>query len=90
MCDGVPEIGIALMRDFGNYEPAPALEAVEVPVRCLNADMWSTNVEANRRYQPDFHAVVMSDVGHFLMMEKPEEFNALLRGTLTGLDLAAE
>jgi len=82
MCDGVPEIGVALMRDFGNYELAPALEAVDIPVRYLSADLWPTNVEANRKYQPDFDGVVMEGVGHFLMMEQPGEFNELLRKIL--------
>jgi pimeloyl-ACP methyl ester carboxylesterase len=86
MCDGVPEIGVALMRDFGDYELAPALAAVAVPVRYLSCDKWPTNVEANRKYRPDFDGTTMDGVGHFLMMEKPEEFNELLRKTLADFD----
>ena len=78
MCDGSPEIGVALMRQFLDYELGPALAAVDVPVRYINAGDYPTNVEANRSYQSNFDGVVMDDVGHFLMMEAPEEFNTHL------------
>ena len=86
MCDHSPEISIALLREFFSYELGPALTAVDVPVRYINAPMYPTNVEVNRAYQPDFDGVIMGGVGHFLMMEKPEEFNELLRQTVEGLE----
>jgi len=86
MCDGSPEIAIALLRGFFNYELGPALAAVDVPVRYLNADMWPTNVEVNRTYQPNFDGVIMDGVGHFLMMEEPEGFNKLLQQTVSALE----
>ncbi len=86
MCDHSPEISIALLREFFSYELGPALAAVDVPVRYINAPMYPTNVEVNRAYQPDFDGVIMDGVGHFLMMEKPEEFNELLRQTVEGLE----
>lgn len=85
MCDGSPEIGTALTRDFLDYEMGPALAAVDVPVRCLNSGMWPTNVEANRKYQPDFDGVVVEGVGHFLMMEEPEVFNRQLSRIIADL-----
>lgn len=86
MCDGQPEIGLALTRQFFDYEMGPALAAVDVPVRYLNADGFPTNVEVNRKYQPNFDGVVMEGVGHFLMMDKPEAFNEQLRRVLATLD----
>jgi pimeloyl-ACP methyl ester carboxylesterase len=74
------------MRDFGDYKLGPALETVDIPVRYLSADMWSTNVEANRKYLPDFDGIVMEGVGHFLMMEAPGEFNSRLSDILANLD----
>ena len=89
MCDHSPEIAIALLREFFNYEMGPALAAVDVPVRYINAPTYPTNVEVNRTYQPDFDGVIMDGVGHFLMMEKPVEFNELLRQVVEGLEPAA-
>ena len=86
LCDAPPEIAIAVLRASFDYEPGPALAAVKVPVRCINADMWPTNVEGNRKYHPDFDAEIMEGVGHFLMMEAPEEFNRRLSEILSNLD----
>jgi pimeloyl-ACP methyl ester carboxylesterase len=88
MCDHSPEIAIALLREFFSYEMGPALAAVDVPVRYVNAPTYPTNVEVNRTYQPDFDGVIMDGVGHFLMMEKPEEFNDLLKQVGDGLQQA--
>jgi len=75
MCDGSPEIAMTLFRQFIDYDMGTALAAVTVPVRCINAAGYPTAIEINRKYHPDFDAVIMDGVGHFLMMEKPEAFN---------------
>ncbi len=85
MCDASPEIAIALFEDMAGYDMAAAFEAVQVPVRCINADKMPTNVEINRKYSDDFEAIIMPGVGHFLMMEKPAEFNQHLRSVLDEL-----
>jgi pimeloyl-ACP methyl ester carboxylesterase len=53
---------------------------IHVPVWCLNADLWPTKSEVNRKYVPEFNLRIMPGVGHFLMLEKPEEFNQQLNG----------
>jgi pimeloyl-ACP methyl ester carboxylesterase len=68
------------------FELGPLLAAAKVPIRCINAapagEMApATNIEVNRKHA-DFDAVIMDDVGHFLQLEKPEEFNAKLRAVL--------
>ena len=85
MCDHSPEISLALLREFVDYDLGQALAAVDVPVRYINAPMYPTNAKVNRTYQPDFDGVIMEGVGHFLMMEKPEEFNGLLRETVNSI-----
>jgi pimeloyl-ACP methyl ester carboxylesterase len=86
MCTTPPEISIALLRQFVEYELGPALAAVDQPVRYINADGYPTNVTANRSYQPNFDGIIMKDVGHFLMLEQPEQFNALLKETIENLE----
>jgi pimeloyl-ACP methyl ester carboxylesterase len=56
------------------------------PVRCINAApeaMFAipTAVDVNKKYA-DFDAVIMKGVGHFPMLEQPEEFNRKLREVL--------
>ncbi len=78
MCAGSPEVGNVLMEQFMDYDMAAALAAIDVPVRCINAAMWPTNIEGNRAYHEDFDAVIIEGPGHFLMMEEPGQFNAQL------------
>ena len=87
MCDGSPEISLALLREFIEFEMGPALAAVaDIPVLYINADKYPTDSVGNQKYHPTFDGVVVQDVGHFLMMEKPMEFNQLLRQTVKGLE----
>lgn len=78
------EPALALMRDFANFDYKEAFSAVKVPVRCINAVPWQaqggmqTAVEVNRKYA-DFDVVLMQGVGHYLLLERPAEFNAHLR-----------
>jgi pimeloyl-ACP methyl ester carboxylesterase len=85
MSEGPPEIGAALMTDFGDYDPKAAMAAVDVPVRSINADLWPTDIEANRAVHADYDAVVIADVGHFLMMETPVAFNEALEEVVASL-----
>ncbi|MEE4218177.1 MAG: alpha/beta hydrolase [Xanthomonadales bacterium] len=84
MCGGPPEIGTALIRDYVAYDLASAFQAANVPVRCVNADKWPTNVSANQQYA-DFDAVILDGYGHFLMQEAPEELNDALIEAVTVL-----
>jgi sigma-B regulation protein RsbQ len=68
-----------LLADYNRFDLKSALTAANVPVRAINAaSPYPTAVETNRKYG-DFDAVLMPNVGHFLMLEKPTEFNRHLR-----------
>jgi pimeloyl-ACP methyl ester carboxylesterase len=78
-----PEVGIGAVKaviNFQNNEIIQVLSEVKAPITCINAD--ATNVETNKRYVPSFKAKIMSGVGHFNMMEAPDEFNRLLEETI--------
>lgn len=90
MCAGPAEVGVAVLRQYLDYNMKAALEAVQVPVRCINASVNPSNVDGNRIYHEDFDVVEMDGVGHFLMMEKPEEFNELLGQTIANLEKQLE
>lgn len=84
MCGGPGAIGAALLRDYVAYDLASALQNADVPIRCVNADKWPTNAEANRKYA-DFEATILPGYGHFLMQEAPEELNLALIETVGAL-----
>lgn len=85
MCDARPEVATALLTGFVTLNPGEMLAAAGVPVRCINADLYPTTVEVNRKYAPDFEVVVMADTGHFPQLERPAEFTQVLLGVLAGL-----
>lgn len=80
-----PEVTASLLDAFTGYDLADALRSARVPVRCINGDLYPTDVEGNRRVWPDFDAIVMPRVGHYPMLERPDEFNRLLRGVIQRL-----
>ena len=74
---------IGLFRDFPNFDAQAALQNAGVPIRCINAAARppftpETAVEVNRRFA-DFDAVLMEDIGHYVQLERPQEFNENLR-----------
>jgi len=80
-----PEVGIGAARGFFDFDIKEALKEVRKPIYCINSDMHPTNIEANRRYAASFEVKLMPGIGHFVMMEDPEEFNRLLAETITEL-----
>lgn len=78
-----PAILTALIRDYPNLDYAAMLRALKIPVRAINAAPRTaadpaTNLAVNRKYG-DFDATVLPGPGHLLMLERPGEFNAILR-----------
>lgn len=76
---------IGLMRDFGSIDQAGWLAACPVPVRCVNAGFMQTDVEGNRAHKEDFQATILPNVGHFVMLEKPTEFNEAMSAYVAAL-----
>ncbi len=83
------EIGVAAVRSSVAYDPLPALREIKAPIRAINSDLFPTNVEGNRRYVPGYQVAIMKGVGHYLMLEQPEAFNALLAEALRELARSA-
>lgn len=78
-----PKVTIPLLRNFEKTDLKKLFKGAKVPIRSVNALPYSpeaqkTDVAVNRKYA-DFDVIEMAGVGHFLMLEKPKEFNAQLR-----------
>ena len=67
-----------MMTQYITGEAAKVFEQVRVPVVSVNGDMWPINYEANRRHMFSYDAIVLKQADHFLMMDRPEEFNSAL------------
>jgi len=84
---GAPEATAsgAMAAMFG--QRVEAGEIVQAPALAVVAGTAALpNVEAMREIVPDFEAAQVPGTGHFLMMEKPAEFNRLLAGFLDKID----
>lgn len=85
MAAAPPEVGLSAMEEMFGSDLPSALDKVKVPVYCVNADKFPTDVEAGKRHTVAFNVKILPGTGHFLMMEKPGEFNKLLHETLKEL-----
>lgn len=66
------------VQKFENKGIANLFKEVKVPVRCVNADLWPTSPEVNRKYIASYNVVFIKNAGHFIQLERPDEFNKLL------------
>lgn len=77
--------GTALIKDFGHIDMTQWMREAGVPIRAINAAAPNpTRVEVNRKYA-DFDAVLVEDVGHYLHMTRPAQFNPLLLAAIDGI-----
>jgi pimeloyl-ACP methyl ester carboxylesterase len=86
MSSAPPDIAISALEEYtgtiADKKMISVFNEVRAPVRCINADLWPTNIEANRRYMQSFDVKIMKGAGHFLMLERPDEFNKLLADSI--------
>ncbi|MHB8788802.1 MAG: alpha/beta fold hydrolase [Desulfobulbaceae bacterium] len=67
-----------MMAQYITGEAAKIFEQIRIPVVTVNGSLWPVDSEANRRHMFSFDAIVLKDADHFLMMDRPEEFNKAL------------
>ena len=67
-----------MMSQYITGEAAKIFDEIKVPVITVKGDMWPVDFAANRRHMFSFEALVLKNPDHFLMMNRPEDFNPLL------------
>jgi len=80
-----PQIAGPMFLSFAGYDSGASARRLKVPIRAVNGDLYPTDIEAIRKVKTDFDAVVMTHMGHYPMIERPEDFNRLLAGVIAGL-----
>jgi len=83
MASAPPNIALASFRSLFKFDEAANFHKINVPVRFINSDKFPTNFEAAKRHIKDFDLKIIEGVGHFPMLEKPDEFNKALKETIT-------
>ena len=82
-----PAIAIPILESNWTFPIRDAFAKVTVPIIAINADLFPTNVAANRTLAPQYQVRLIEGVGHWPMLEAPQRFNALL--TQAVADIAA-
>ena len=80
-----PATAYAMFLGMAGYDMAASVRRLTVPLRAINGDLYETDVQANRKIIADFDAVTMKHVGHYPMLEKPDEFNRNVTGVVEEL-----
>ncbi|HQN77812.1 MAG TPA: alpha/beta hydrolase [Syntrophales bacterium] len=67
-----------MMTQYVTGEAAGIFDKIRIPVMTVNGDLWPVNYEANRRHMLSYDAIVLKKADHFLMLNRPDEFNRAL------------
>lgn len=67
-----------MMSQYITGEAAKIFDDISLPVVAVNADLWPIDYQANRQHMSSFDAIVLEGTDHFLMMNRPAEFNRAL------------
>lgn len=89
MSAATPAVALSAMNEMMSQyitgEASRIFDRIRIPVIAVNADLWPINYEANRRHMLSFEAIVIKGADHFLMMNRPEEFNGALEKAVNKL-----
>jgi len=80
-----PSVAYSVFLGMAGYNTEPSARKLSVPLRAINGDLYPTDVPEIRKVKADFNAITMKHMGHYPMLERPEEFNrdvALVVGEL--------
>ncbi len=85
MSSAPPDVALGSLREYFQTDLVEAVEAVDVPIRCINSARYPVKTESNRNHASSFEVIVMERVGHFVMLEDPDTFNTNLETVIEEL-----
>lgn len=85
MANTPPEAAYAIFMSLSDYDLGASARRLAVPLRAINGDLYPTDIPEVRKIKADFEAVVLPHIGHYPMLECPEEFNRRLAGVVAAL-----
>ena len=68
-------VASATLAGLVGYQQDEAVRRLVVPLRAINGDLYPTDAKAARTVKPDFDVILMKHMGHYPMLERPDEFN---------------
>ena len=85
MSSAPPEIAISTMENMFKDNAVSALKEFNAPIISINCDHYPVQVESNKKQVKFYEIKIMKGVGHFVMLENPNEFNRLLQESVDEL-----
>jgi len=86
MSDAPPEVAISAMYYLLTHDLKATLETLDVRIACLDSDKAPIDREGWAFYEPGYATMTMEGVGHFLLLEKPAEFNSNFLAMIKSLE----
>ena len=80
-----PDAVYAMLSSYAGYDTNASVRRLTVPLRAINGDLYPTDLQTIRKVKADFDAIVMKHMGHYPMLERPEEFNRHVATVVTAL-----
>ena len=91
MSSAPKDVALNAFRHYlGQYvsaEAALVFKAISVPVISINARLWPTAAEENKKHIKNYQLLYIEQTGHFPMLEKPDEFNLMLKKAIHSIEL---
>ena len=80
------EIGLGSLQYALNRQPPllAAMAEIDAPITAINPDIGPTDIDSLRRHGVE--PVVVDGVGHYVMLDAPERFNAILADMLVAFE----
>lgn len=78
-------IALSAITEYFKDSAEGIVTQLTIPIKCLNADMWPTNIERNKLIAKDYELSLMKGYGHFIMLEDPVEFNKKLEALIEAI-----
>lgn len=78
MSSAPQDVALSSMKEYLKVLDPELIKGLKVPLKCVNSDLWPTNVDGNKKLVPSYEMALMKKGGHFIMLEDPSRFNVLL------------
>ena len=85
MSSAPQEVALSSMKEYFKVSDPELIKGLAVPLKSVNADLWPTNVDGNKKLVPSYEMALMKGRGHFIMLEAPNEFNVLLEKMINSI-----
>jgi pimeloyl-ACP methyl ester carboxylesterase len=85
MSSAPQEVALSSMKEYFKVSDPELVRGLKVSLKSVNADLWPTNVEGNKKLVPSYEMALMKGHGHFIMLEDSGKFNVLLERMITSI-----